>query len=85
MKCGNIFKQTKTNSFLEFKTVAVIISGDYYLILFHDDVDIEDQPYFMIQDQFEFPDGGICHFESHKENLTEHCKATIGGDTFIVH
>ncbi len=63
------------NSFLEFKTVSVTISGDYYQILFHDDVDTEDEPYFMIQVQFEFPGGGICHFESHKENLIEHCKA----------
>ena len=29
----------------------------------------------MIQRQFEFPDGGICQFESHKEDLIEHCQA----------
>ena len=40
-----------------------------------DDLDTEDEPYFMIQRQFEFPDGGICHFESHNEELFEHCKA----------
>ena len=62
-------------SFLEFKTVSVTISGDYYQILFHDDLDAEDEPYFMIQRQFEFPDGGACHFESHNENLIEQCKA----------
>ena len=48
---------------LEFKTVSVTISGDYYQILFHDGLDIEDEPYFLIQRQFEFPDGGVCNFE----------------------
>ena len=62
-------------SFLEFRTVSVTKNGDYYQILFHDDLDTEDEPYFMIQRQFEFPDGGICNFESHNENLIEHCKA----------
>ena len=28
----------------------------------------------MIQRQFEFPDGGVCHFESH-ENLIDQSKA----------
>lgn len=61
--------------FLEFKTVSVTISGDYYQILFHDELDAEDEPYFMIQRQFEFADGGVCHFESHNDNLIEQCKA----------
>ena len=60
---------------LEFKTVSVSISGDYYQVLFHDDLDTEDEPYFMIQRQFEFPEYEVCHFESHHENLCEHCKA----------
>ncbi|WP_159821788.1 hypothetical protein [Colwellia sp. 20A7] len=60
---------------LEFKTVSVTISGDYYQVLFHDDLDTEDEPYFMIQRQFEFPEGEVCHFESHHEKLCEHCKA----------
>ena len=60
---------------LQFKTVSVTISGDYYQVLFHDDLDIEDEPHFLIQRQFEFPDGGVCHFESHHEELFEHCKA----------
>lgn len=59
----------------KFKTVSVTTAGDYYQILFHDDLDTEDEPYFMIQRQFEYPDGGVCHFESHKEELIEHCKA----------
>ena len=77
MKCGNTFKQTKMKSFLEFKTVSVTKSGDYYQVVFHDGLDTEDEPYFMIQRQFEFPDGGIYHFESHNEHLIEHCKAKL--------
>ena len=60
---------------LKFKTVSVTADGDCYQIVFHDDLDTEDEPYFMIQRQFEFPDGGVCHFESHKEELIEHCRA----------
>ncbi len=62
---------------LKFNTVSVTISGDYYQILFHDDLDTEDEPYFMIQSQFEFYDGGICNFESNEEVLSEHCKANM--------
>jgi len=59
----------------KFKTVSVTISGDYYQVMFHDGLDTDNEPYFMIQTQFEFPDGGVCYFGSHKENLIEHCKA----------
>ena len=59
----------------KFKTVSVTVSGDYYQVMLHDGLDTDDEPYFMIQTQFEFPDGGVCYFESHKENLIEHCKA----------
>ena len=62
-------------TFLEFKSVSVSNDVDGDQILFHDGLDTDDEPYFMIQTQFEFPDGGVCHFESHKENLIEHCKA----------
>lgn len=65
----------KMKIFFKFKLVSVTKAGDYYQILFHDGLDTDDEPYFMIQTQFEFPDGGVCHFESHKENLVEHCKA----------
>lgn len=61
--------------FLEFKTVSVTTSGDYYQVLFHDDLDTEDEPYFMIQRQFEFPNSDVCHFESDKEDLIEQCTA----------
>lgn len=62
-------------TFLEFKKVSVTVNGDYYQIVFDDDLDTDDEPYFMIQRQFEFPDGGVCHFESHHENLIDQCKA----------
>jgi hypothetical protein len=44
---------------LQFKTVSVTISGDHYQVLFHDDLDVDDEPYFMIQRQFEFPEGNF--------------------------
>ena len=58
----------------DFKEASVSISGDYYQVLFHDGLDTEDQPYFMIQAQFELPDGSECYFESHQEKLTGHYK-----------
>jgi hypothetical protein len=61
-------------TFFKFKTVSVTKSGDYYQIMFHDDLDTDDEPYFMIQSQFEFSDGGTCYFESHNEELIEDCK-----------
>lgn len=62
-------------SLFEFKTVSIAVSGDYYQIVFHDELNTDDEPYFMIQRQFEFADGGICYFESHDETLIEYCKA----------
>jgi len=67
MKCGNVFKQKKMKTFFEFKKVSVTVNGDYYQIVFDDGLDTDDEPYFMIQRQFEFPDGGVCQFESHLE------------------
>jgi len=46
----------------DFKKISISIQGDYYQVLFHDGLDTEDEPYFMIQRQFEFPDGGECYF-----------------------
>lgn len=62
------------NSLFQFKRVSVSIEGDYYQVMFDDGLGTDDEPYFMIQRQFEFPDGGICHFESHKEILIEQCR-----------
>ncbi len=73
MGCGDISKQMKT--YFKFKTVSATKAGDYYQVMFHNDQDTDDEPYFMIQSQFEFPDDGECYFESHTEELIEHCKA----------
>jgi len=75
MRCGNISKQMKMKTFFKFKAVSVSEAGDYCQIMFHDDLDTDDEPYFMIQSQFEFPDDGECHFESHVEELVEDSKA----------
>lgn len=58
-----------------FKEASISIAGDYYQVLFYDGLDTEVEPYFMIQAQFEFPDGGECYFESHREELIGHYKA----------
>jgi hypothetical protein len=55
-----------------FKEASISVAGDYYQVLFHDGLDTEDEPYFMIQAQFEFADGGECYFESHREKLIGH-------------
>ena len=62
---------------LQFKKASVTVSGDCYQIMFHDDRDVEDEdePYFLIQRQFEFLDGGACHFESHQDDIMDHCEA----------
>jgi hypothetical protein len=62
---------------LQFKTVSVTISGDYYQVIFHDDLDADDEPYFLMQRQFELPDDGVCYFESHRDELIDHCKAKL--------
>jgi hypothetical protein len=64
-----------TISEFDFKEVSISIAGDYFQVLFHDGVDTDDEPYFMIQTQVEFPDGGECYFESHREELIGHYRA----------
>jgi hypothetical protein len=75
MRCGNTSKQMKMKTHFKFKTVSATKTGDYYQIVFHNDLDTDDEPYFMIQSQFEIPDGGECNFESHIEELIGQCKA----------
>ncbi len=62
----------KVISNFDFKEISISIAGDYYQVLFHDSLDTEDESYFMIQAQFEFPDDGECYFESHREELIGH-------------
>ena len=57
--------------------VSVSISGDYYQVSFdakeEDGTDeITDDPYFLIQRQFEMPDGGKIYIESLDENYKGH-------------
>jgi hypothetical protein len=59
-------------SFLEFKTVSVSISGDYYQVMFDDGLETEGEPYFLIQGESGFEDDGFRYFESHIESLTGH-------------
>ena len=59
-------------SFLEFKTMSVSISGDYYQIKFDDGLDTEGEPYFLIQGESGFEDDGFRYFESHIESLIGH-------------
>ena len=61
-----------TISEFDFKEASISIAGDYYQVLFHDGLETEDDPYFLIQAQLEFPDGGECYFESHREELIGH-------------
>jgi hypothetical protein len=56
----------------DFKEASISIAGDFYQVLFRDGLDTEDEPYFMIQAQFEFTDGDECYFESHREELIGH-------------
>ena len=51
--------------------MSVSISGDYYQVSFDSKEDdgtdeITDDPYFLIQRQFEMADGGKVYIESHK-------------------
>ena len=68
---------------LKFKKSNVSISGDYYQIMFDDDieetnemVDVDamlnsQEPYFLVQFDFEFP-GKECYIESNSEDLIGH-------------
>lgn len=57
--------------------VDVSIEGDYYQVLFEEKEDNgsaepTDAPYFLIQRQFEMPDGGKIYIESKDENYIGH-------------
>src|SRR2546426_10727471 len=45
-------------------------AGDYFQVLFEEKDVAEDGRYFMVQRQFEFPDGGRCAIET---ELTDMC------------
>jgi hypothetical protein len=62
------------------KYVSASESGDYYQVAFENtdpagdaaDVDGPDNPYLLIQRQFEDPDGGLCYVETHNEEYIGH-------------
>lgn len=55
----------------QLKSSSVSISGDYYQIIFDDDFDNIDGPYFLVQCDFEFP-SKECYIECNNEKLIGH-------------
>src|SRR4029434_9595543 len=61
------------------KYVSASENGDYYQVAFENtdpagDADVKRPagPYFLIQRQFEDPDGGLCYVETHDEGYIGH-------------
>jgi hypothetical protein len=62
------------------KYVSASENGDYYQVAFENadpasdatDVDSPQNPYLLIQRQFEEPDGGLCYVETHDEGYIGH-------------
>jgi len=73
----NRLNSTGNNMKITLNHMSVSISGDYYQVSFHEKNDngsteITDAPYFLIQRQFEMPDGGKIYIESLDENYIGH-------------
>ena len=72
--------------------IYVSIEGDYYQVMFEEkedngDDEITDNPYFLIQCQFEMYDGGEIYIESHDENYIGHFsirRASLQKDKFEI-
>jgi hypothetical protein len=47
-------------------------SGDYFQVLFEERRDVDDGRCFLIQRQFEFPDGGRCTIQTEREDMCGH-------------
>ena len=70
---------------LNCKYVSTSEAGDYFQVLFEKESD--DKEYFLIQRQFEFPDGGKCYIETQGEDYIGHYKirkSTISPKRFYV-
>ncbi|MDX2368480.1 MAG: hypothetical protein QNK36_08775 [Colwellia sp.] len=55
----------------QLKSSSVSISGDYYQIIFDDDFDSIDKPYFLVQCDLEFPNKE-CYIECKNKKLISH-------------
>ena len=47
--------------------------GEYFQVMFEEEWE-SDKAYFLIQRQFEMPDGGSCYIETHKEEARGYFK-----------
>ncbi len=72
--------------------ISVSIEGDYYQVYFEETEDdgrteSSNDPYFLIQRQFEMPDGGKIYIESHDDNYIGHFnvnEAILHRDKFTI-
>ncbi|HEY2921577.1 MAG TPA: hypothetical protein VGK77_21535 [Candidatus Binatia bacterium] len=59
---------------MQFNSVSASEAGDYFQVLFEEDVDNSETRYFLVQCQFEFPDEGEFYIESDDTDLCGHFK-----------
>ena len=68
----------KGNMKIHFGYVSASVAGDYYQVVFEESEDSDqnnlDGKYFLIQRQFEMPDGGRIYVESHDQDVIGHFK-----------
>ena len=57
---------------MRFNSVAASEAGDYFQVLFEEDVDNPEACYFLLQRQFELPDHGDFYIESNDTRLCGH-------------
>ena len=57
---------------MQFNSVSASEAGDYFQVLFEEEVDNPKARYFLVQCQFEFPDKGEFHIESDDTRLCGH-------------
>ncbi len=71
----------------QFKKTSFDISGDYYQISFDNGLDIDDEPYFLVQCDFEDP-SSFRYVECHDRRLCGHHVMNlveIGPSSFTFH
>ena len=70
---------------MQFKSVSASEAGDYFQVLFENEEDNIEAGYFLVQCQFEFPDGGEFYIESNDPRFCGHFKvrsATLSKQDF---